>query len=188
MLKADGVEAWMLNSELLKTRLGQYGAAWLIAFVVCAAVFVGGPMLLDMDVIALADAVLPVAFALLGLGLILFLSLALISRETLGTKLVLLLLTVVLALPLLWSPVLAAVGGAWLAERSIEYSTAYARFRVVVGDLVYPLVQSVFSGALFETVWQAMQVFAGLVGFISAFAKAWPWIRRFLGREEAAAG
>ena len=48
-------------------------------------------------------------------------------------------------------------------------------------------VQSVFSGALFETVWQLMQIFAGFVGFLSAVARAWPWIKRLLGREEAAA-
>ena len=177
----------MLNSELLKTRLSQYGAAWLIAFATCAVVFLAGPWLMGWDVIALADAVLPVAFTVIGLGLVVFLSLALISGETLGTKLAILLLTVILALPLLWSPVLAAVTGAWAFDRSIEYSTAYARFRITVGDLVYPLVQSVFSGALFETVWQLMQLFAGLVGFISAAAKAWPWIRRVLGREEASA-
>lgn len=177
----------MLNSELLKSRLSQYGAAWLGAFALCAVVFLAGPWLMGWDVIELADLVLPVAFTVIGLGLVLFLSLALISRETLGTKLVLLLLTAILLLPLLWSPVLAAVLGAWAFERSIEYSDAYARFRIVVGDLVYPLVQSVFSGALFETVWWLMQLFAGFVGFLSAVGKAWPWIRRFLGREEAAA-
>ncbi|MDO9474560.1 MAG: hypothetical protein Q7J28_16040 [Caulobacter sp.] len=177
----------MFNLELLKTRLSQYGAAWLIAFALSAVALVGGPWLLDLDVIDLADRVLPAAFTLIGLGLIVFLAMALISGETLGTKLALLLLTVLLALPLLWSPVLAAVGAAWLFDRSIEYSAAYARFRIVVGDLVYPLVQSVFSGALFETVWQLMQLFAGLVGFVSAFARAWPWIKRLLGREPAAA-
>jgi len=177
----------MLNSELLKTRLSQYGAAWLIAFALCATVFLAGPWLMGWDVIDLADMILPVAFTVIGLGLIVFLSLALISRETLGTKLVLLVLTVILVLPLLWSPVLAAVLGAWAFDRSIEYSHAYARFRITVGDLVYPLIQSVFSGALFETVWWLMQMFAGFVGFVSAAAKAWPWIRRILGREEASA-
>ena len=174
----------MLNSELLKTRLGHYGAAWLLAFALAALIFIVGP-LAGVDLIDLADRVLPVMFTLLGLGLVLFLALSLTSGETLGTKLVLLVLTVALALPLLWAPVLAAVGAAYLYERSIEYSQAYAQFRITVGDLVYPAVQSVFSGALFETVWQVMQVFAGIVGFLSAFAKAWPWIKRFLGREEA---
>lgn len=176
----------MLNSELLKTRLGHYGAAWLLAFALAALIFIVGP-LAGVDLIDLTDGVLPVMFTLLGLGLVLFMALSLTSGETLGTKLVLLVLTVALALalPLLWAPVLAAVGAAYLYERSIEYSQAYAQFRITVGDLVYPAVQSVFSGALFETVWQVMQVFAGIVGFLSAFAKAWPWIKRFLGREEA---
>jgi len=175
----------MLNSELLKTRLGQYGAVWLAVFALAAAVFVGGPILSGADVIALADTVLPIAFAGLGLLLIGYLMLALISGETLGTKLALILLTVLLALPLLWSPVLAAVLGAWLGERSIEYSQAYARFRIVVGDLLFPMIQSVFGGALFETVWWLLQLFASAVGVASAFAKVWPWIKRILGREEA---
>lgn len=177
----------MLNSELLKSRLSHYGAAWLIAFVVTAIPLMAGSLLFGADLIRLVDAVLPAMFAATGLLLLLFLSLLLISRETLGTKLVLVVLTVVLALPLFWAPVLAAVMSAFFAERSIEYSEAYARFRVIVGDLVYPLVRSVFSGALFETVWMLMQVFAGIVGFLSAFAKAWPFIRRFLGRDEQAA-
>lgn len=177
----------MLNSELLKTRLSQYGAAWLASFGLCAVVFLLGPWLMGWDVVELADVVLPAAFTVIGLGLILFLSMALISRETLGTKLVILLLTLVLVLPLLWAPVLAAVLGAWVFDGLIEYSTAYARFRITVSQLVYPLVSSVFSGALYETVWFWMQWFAGFVGFLSAVGKAWPWIKRFLGREEPSA-
>lgn len=177
----------MLNNELIKSRLSQYGAVWLGAFALAAVIFIGGPMALGADVIGLADAVLPVAFAAIGLLLIGYLVLALTSGQTLGTKLVLLLLTLLLALPLLWSPVLAAVAGAFFAERSIEYSAVYARFRIIVGDLLFPVIQSVFSGALFEQVWILLQVFASAVGVISAIAKAWPWIRRFLGREEASA-
>lgn len=177
----------MLNSELLKTRLSQYGAAWLATFALCAVIFLGGPRLFGLDVIDLADTVLPVAFTVIGLALIVFLSLSLISRETLGTKLAVLPLTVLLVLPLLWSPVLAAIGGAWMFDRSIEYSHAYARFRITVGDLVYPLIVAVFNGALYETVWLWMQWFASFVGFLSALAKAWPWIKRFLGREETSA-
>ncbi len=175
----------MLNSELLKARFGQYGAAWLAGFAITAVAVVAGAMLFGVDLIWLTDQVLPVMLGLAGVLLVLAASMMLVSRETLGTKLVFLLLTGVLALPLLWAPVLGAVLAAWIGERSIEYSSVYARFRIVVGDLVYPLVEAVFSGALFETVWRWMQVFSGLVGFLSAFAQAWPWIRRFLGREPA---
>lgn len=177
----------MLNSELLKTRLGHYGALWLAAFGISAVVLVMGPMLAGADPIGLTDAVLPLLFAVLAVLLLLFTSLALISRETLGTKLVFVLLAGMLALPLFWAPVLGAILAAWVAERSIEYSDVYARFRIVVSDLIYPLVETVFSGAVFESVWRAMQVFSGIVGFISAVATAWPWIKRFLGRDEAAA-
>lgn len=175
----------MLNNELIKSRLSQYGAVWLGAFALAAVVFIGGPMALGVDVISLADTVLPPAFAAVGLLLIGYLVLALTSGQTLGTKLVLTALTVLLTLPLLWAPVLAAVAGAYLTERSIEYSEAYARFRIIVGDLLFPMIQSVFSGALFETVWLLLQLFASVVGVVSAIAKAWPWIRRFLGREGA---
>ena len=177
----------MLDNELIKSRLSQYAAVWLSAFALAAVVFIGGPMALGADVIGLADTVLPVAFALIGLLLVGYLVMALTSGQTLGTKLVLTVLTVLLALPLLWAPVLAAVAGAFFAERSIEYSAVYARFRIIVGDLLFPVIRSVFSGALFEQVWILMQLFATAVGVISAFAKAWPWIRRFLGREEAPA-
>lgn len=177
----------MLNSEFLKTRFAQYGALWLAAFGISAAVLVLGPMLAGADMIGLADTVLPLLFAVLAILLLLFTSLALISRETLGTKLLFVLLAAVLALPLFWAPVLGAILAAWVAERSIEYSDVYARFRVVVGDLIYPMVEAVFGGALFETVWRAMQLFSGIVGFISAVATAWPWIKRFLGREDASA-
>jgi hypothetical protein len=177
----------MLNSEFLKTRFTQYGAVWLAAFGLSAVVLILGPMVAGADLIGLTDRVLPAAFAVLGVLLLLIVSLALISRETLGTKLVFALSTVVLALPLFWAPVLGAILAAWIGERSIEYSDAYARFRIVVSDLVYPAVEAVFSGALFDTVWRTMQVFSGLVGFLSAFATAWPWIKRFLGREEAPA-
>lgn len=176
----------MLNNELIKSRLSQYGAVWLGAFALAAIIFIGGPMLLGADVIGLADTVLPFAFAVIGLLLIGYLVMALTSGQTLGTKLVLLVLTLLLALPLLWSPVLAAVVGAYFAERSIEYSTVYARFRITVGDLLFPVIQSVFSGALFEQVWILLQLFASAVGVASAIAKAWPFIRRFLGREEPA--
>lgn len=112
MVAADGVESRMLNAELIKTRLSQYGAAWLVLFALAGLIFLVGP-LLDLDLIDLTDRVLPVAFTVIGLGLVLFLALALITRETLGTKLAIVLLAVLLALPLLWSPVLAAIGSAW---------------------------------------------------------------------------
>lgn len=177
----------MLNLELIKTRLSHYGAAWLLAFMVCAMALVGGPWLLGLDVIDMSDQVLPVAFTVIALGLILFLIMSLVSRETPGTKLVLLALTLFLTLPLLWSPVLAAVAGAWVAERSIEYSTAYARFRIVVGNLIYPLAQMVFSRALFETVWWWMEFLSAFIGFLAALERGWSSIKSLLGLDRTPA-
>jgi len=177
----------MLNLELIKTRLSHYGAAWLLAFMVCAMALIGGPWLLGLDVIDMSDQVLPVAFTVIGLGLILFLIMTLVSRESLGTKLVLLVLTLFLTLPLLWSPVLAAVAGAWVAERSIEYSTAYARFRIVVGNLIYPLAQMVFSRALFETVWWWMEFLSAFIGFLAALERGWSSIKSLLGLDRTPA-
>ncbi len=177
----------MLNLELIKTRLSHYGAAWLLAFLVCAMALIGGPWLLGLDVIDMSEQVLPVAFTVIALGLILFLIMTLASRETPGTKLVLLVLTLFLTLPLLWSPVLAAVAGAWVAERSIEYSTAYARFRIVVGNLIYPLAQMVFSRALFETVWWWMEFLSAFIGFLAALERGWSSIKSLFGLERAPA-
>ena len=39
------------------------------------------------------------------------------------------------------------------------------------------------GGAVFQSVWQAFQIAASIVGFFSALANIWPIIRRVLGPE-----
>ncbi|NBB52738.1 hypothetical protein GVN24_31135 [Rhizobium sp. CRIBSB] len=171
----------MISLAHIKQRLGQYGAAWLIAFLVSGAAILIGMAFDDMMVIA--DLVLPVGMAAVGLAMGAGLVATWLSGQTLGTKLVVLFLALLLVLPLLWAPVSAAVVIALFADRSIEYSQVYAGFQIAVAELLFPLSEFVFGPSLFEQVWKAFEVVASIVGFISAFARVWPMIRRLLGPE-----
>ena len=99
----------------------------------------------------------------------------------------LLLLATLLVLPLLWAPVSAAVAIAFFADRSIEYSEAYAAFQIGVSRVLFPISQWVGEGDLFGWVWTAFQWVSTVVGFLSALAKVWPMLRRLLGPEPKAA-
>ena len=87
-----------------------------------------------------ADLVLPIAFALLGLTMIAGVVLTVIKDVGLTTKSLVTALALLLVLPLLWAPVLAVVVTAAIAGASVEYSSAYADFRIAVSHLIYPLV------------------------------------------------
>jgi len=171
----------MFNLGYLKRRLGQYAALWVGGFLVGAAAILIG--LGFADLIRSIDLVLPVMLGglVLTLGAVLALSLA--SGETVGTKLVLLALAVLLALPLLWAPVSAAVAIAFFADRSIEYSGSYAAFQIGISRVLFPISQALGQGDLFGWVWSAFQWVSTVVGFLSALARIWPAIRRLLGPE-----
>jgi len=171
----------MVSLAHIKQRLGQYGAAWLIAFLASGAAILIGMAFDDMMVIA--DLVLPVGMAAVVLALGAALVATWLSGQTLGTKLALLVLAVLLVLPLLWAPVSAAVVIAFFADRSIEYSQVYAGFQISVAQILYPLSEFVFGPSLFEQVWKAFEVVASIIGFISALSRVWPMIRRLLGPE-----
>ena len=175
----------MFHGGHLKRRISQYAALWLGAFLLS-----GGAILiamLAMDLMAAADLVLPVMLALTVLGLGAGVVLSLISPHTLGTKLAVVLGALILLLPLLWAPVSAAVAIAFFADRSIEYSQAYAAFQIGVSRVLFPISQALGDGDLFGWVWTAFQWVSTVVGFLSALAKAWPMIRRLLGPEPEAA-
>jgi hypothetical protein len=53
---------------------------------------------------------------------------------------------------------------AYITHASIEYSQAYAGFRILIGDLLFPVTQALFAGALWETVWKGFQVVSTLIG------------------------
>lgn len=156
----------MLNSDLLKNRLSQYGVAWLLAFALGLLVTLAGPPLLGMRLVQVADLYLPVAFIVLGLLLLAGLVMGLMSRETFPVKLALLGLALVLALPLFWAPVLGVVLSAAVTQVSIEYSEAYAGFRILVGNLLFNSVQVLFAGAVWDTIWRGFQVLSTIVGFL----------------------
>ena len=177
----------MPNSALLRTRLGQYGLAWLVAFLAVPAVALAAVFGLHMDQIRVLDLVLPAAFAALGAALAAFVVVTVMARQSAATKVALIALGLILALPLLWSPVLGAIVAANLTHATLEYSSAYAGFRIVVGRLVFPATQAVFHGAVLDTVWTAFERFAIVVGFIAAVNQLWPLLTRGRDRGRSAA-
>ena len=176
----------MFNLGYLKRRMGQYAALWVGGFLLSGAAILMG--LLAADLMVAIDWVLPVLLGVTALALGVGLVLSLLSAETLGTKLAVLLLAVLLALPLLWAPVSAAVAIAFFADRSIEYSETYAAFQIGVSRVLFPLSQALGQADLFGWVWTAFQWVSTVVGFFSALANIWPAIRRLLGPEPVAEG
>ena len=174
----------MIRLAYLKRRLGQYGALWVGAFVLSAAAI--GVGLTMTDLFVAIDTVLPVLLAGVGLGLGAGVAASLLSDQTPATKIVVTVLAVLLALPLLWAPVSAAVAIAWAAQRAIEYSQVYAAFQIGVSRLLFPLTQAVFGGDVLGWVWGAFQWVASVVGFLSALSNIWPMIRRALGPDGVA--
>ena len=177
----------MPNGALLRTRLGQYGLAWLTAFLAVLAAGLGAHFLAHIDLIHALDMVLPAAFAGLGVAMLVFLGVTVAARQSLTTKIVLIALGLILTLPLLWAPVLAAMAAAKLTHATLEYSSAYASFRILVGRLIFPATQAVFHGAVLDTVWIVFERFAIFVGFIAAINQLWPLLTRGRGRTESAA-
>ena len=176
----------MFNLGYLKRRMGQYAALWVGGFLLSGAAILMG--LLAADLMVAIDWVLPVLLGATALALGVGLVLSLLSGETLGTKLAVLLLAVLLALPLLWAPVSAAVAIAFFADRSIEYSETYAAFQIGISRVLFPISQALGQADLFGWVWTAFQWVSSVVGFFSALANIWPAIRRILGPEPVAEG
>ena len=171
--KSDGVRT-MSSGGLVKRRLGQFGAAWVAAFLLVLVGSLGSVKGFHLDAIRVADVLLAAAFTVLGSALALFAVRTLMAPAGLGTKLALLLLGLVLALPLLWAPVLAVLVSAAATHVTIEYSTAYAQFRIIVSQLLYPPTALLFHGSVIETVWSDFQIVATVIGFIAAVAQLWP--------------
>ncbi|NBB17325.1 hypothetical protein GVN21_18330 [Caulobacter sp. SLTY] len=176
-----------MNLSLIKRRLGWYGLAWIGGFLLvllASLIAFYGP---QIDIIDSADWLIPLGLGALTLGVAGVVIRDLISKQSLGTRLVILLLAALLYLPLLWSPVAGAVASAWIADRPIEYSTAYAQFRINVSHLLYPLVDAVSSGAAFELVWQLFQLIGTIVGFLSSLLQIIGFFRRLLAAKSARA-
>lgn len=168
----------MLNLTLIRQCFRQYGLVWLGAFALVLAAALIAWKLAKMDYIPAADLLLTGAFPVLGLILAGFVIYALALKQSPLTKAVVIVFAVVLALPLLWAPVLGVIAGAWVAHVSIEYSSVYAAFRITVGKLLYVVTEQVFGSPLVDAAWKAMQGFAALVGFISAVVHSWRVVQR----------
>ena len=171
----------MVSLAHLKRRLGQYAAVWVASFLLAGTAILVGLWFADLMIVT--DLVLPAGLLLVALALGAGVVSSLASGQTVGTKLALLLLAALLALPLLWAPVSAAVAIAFLADRSIEYSQAYAAFQIGVARVLFPISQWVGGGYVFGWVWTAFQWVSTLVGFLSAVVRVWPMLRRLLGPE-----
>ena len=156
-----------MNLILIKRRLGWYGLAWMGAFALVLLVALAGHFLAHADVIDMADLLIPIGLGVTALALAGVVVRDLFSIQTIGTRLAILLLAILLALPLLWSPVSATVAAAWVADRSIEYSSAYAQFRITISELIYPISQFLFGPAL-SSAWLFFQGLASVVGVLSA--------------------
>lgn len=176
----------MFNLGYLKRRLGQYAGLWVGAFLLSGAAILIGMTFLDL--MEAADWVLPVVLGGVALGLGIGVVMSLVSSQTIGTKLLVLLLAALLALPLLWAPMSAAVAIAFFADRSIEYSESYANFQIAISQVLFPLGQALGDADLFGVLWSAFQWVSSVVGFVSALSNIWPMIRRVLGPEPVTEG
>jgi len=179
----------MLAKRHLRRRLSQYGALWLGAFVVTLLVMSVMVFAIGMPLADTADLTLPIAFALLGLAVIAGVGITLFKDVGMTTKSVVTALALLLILPLLWAPVLAVVVTAAIAGASVEYSTAYAQFRIVISHMIYPLLAMLGQDPLVTMVWGAFQVVASIVGAVASALQVWRMVKPFLyGDDEEAEG
>lgn len=177
----------MRTGDVLKSRLSAYGAVWLASFVLVLGGTAIATLGLGYDLIDVADLVLPVSFTILGLAVLVGVGITVISRASLIAKCLVTLLALLLILPLLWSPVLAVLIVATIAQAAIEYSSAYANFRIIVSQLIYPLVALLVEGPLVAMVWNLFQVVASVVGFVASALQVWRVIKPWLARSAAEA-
>lgn len=170
----------MIAKRHLRRRLSQYGALWLGGFVVTLLVMSIMVFAVGMPLADTADLTLPIAFALLGLAVIAGVGITVFKDVGLTTKSLITALALLLILPLLWAPVLAVVVTAAIAGASVEYSTAYAQFRITVSHLIYPLAAMLGEDPLVSFVWQAFQVVASVVGAVASALQVWRVVKPLL--------
>ena len=165
-----------MDFDLIKRRLGWYGLAWLLSFVVVLLVGLVGHFALKADVVRLADIFIPLGLLVVGLGLAGVVLMDFSGGGSGATKVAVFVLAVLLALPLAWAPVSAMLLAAKAAGRSLEYSGAYAQFRITVSNLVYPITSNFLAGAAMA--WQAFQAVASVVGFIASAIQVLSYVRK----------
>ena len=161
----------MLNFDVFRRRLAQYGAAWLLAFFLVLVGTFALRLGLNMPLAGACDVMLSISFVALGLVWAWFAIVTLLSGESVMTKLVLIVGALILLIPLLWAPVLGAILTAWIGHAEIEYSNVYAQFRVVLGTVLYTLTKLIFGNPLVDAAMSFFQGLATFVGFIAACAQ-----------------
>ena len=174
----------MLNVEIFKRRLAQYGATWLGAFFLVLVGTLGLRFALNMTLAKACDLMLSVSFIALALAWAAAVIVTLVSREGALTKAALTLVALLLLIPLLWAPVLGAIVTAWIGHAEIEYSHVYAQFRIVLGNALYAGTKLIFGNPLVDAAMAFFQGLATFVGFIAAIAQLW---QVFGGRRRATA-
>jgi hypothetical protein len=175
----------MLNLDLLGRRLRQYSAAWLAAFLLVLVGDLAAGMLMHMAVTDAANLFLTAALAGLAVAFALFIAVTVAAPESAVTKFALLVLGIALLLPLLWAPVLGAIASAFFGHVSIEYSSAYANFRVVVGRVIYTLMALFTRNPYIDAGIAMFQNIAVVVGFAAAVVQLW---QTFVARRSEAEG
>ncbi|KRA61608.1 hypothetical protein ASD79_05695 [Caulobacter sp. Root655] len=170
----------MRDRAVIRHRLGQYSALWLGAFLLVLIIAAATSLVARLDLIDVADLVLPVAFVLLGGAMLYGVGATAVSRAGPGTKSLIVALALLLILPLLWAPVLAVLVVAAIGGVVIEYSTTYAHFRIAVSQVVYPLVALFTDSPLAGAVWAIFQVAASVVGFLASATQVVKTLRGLL--------
>jgi hypothetical protein len=170
----------MRNRVVIRHRLSQYSALWLGGFLLVLIIAATGSLVVGRDLVELADWLLPAAFVLLGGAMIYGVGATIVSRTGLAAKTLVTALGVVLILPLLWAPVLAVLVVAAINGAVIEYSVAYAQFRITVSQLIYPLVELFAESPMATAVWGIFQVAASVIGFIASAVQVAKAVSGFL--------
>jgi hypothetical protein len=162
----------MLNLDLLMLRFAQYGAVWLASFllVLFGDLAVG---IVHIQLVAAANVLLTTALCGIAVVFSVFVALTALGRESGATKTAALLLGVLLLFPLLWAPMLGAIASAYIAHVSIEYSSVYAGFRIIIGRVIYSLMRLFTDNPYVEAGLNVFQTIATVVGFIASVAQLW---------------
>lgn len=171
----------MFNGPLIGRRLSWYAGAWVGTFLLTLIACLAGPLAVSWRVVEIADLLLPFALIFLAAGTAVAIVQVLLTAETLGTKLAVILLAIILVLPLLWAPISGAVLAAYLSGVAIEYSTVYAAFRIGVSRAVYPVYAALFGGGAVQQAWDFFQAASTVVGLLAGIVRIWPVIVGLLG-------
>ena len=174
----------MINFDLLAKRLRQYGAAWLILFLLVLAGCLIGSGLLHAQMTGVIDLLLLASFASIAVAAAVAFVLCLVSRESGATKTAMIAVGLFLLIPLLWAPVLGAIAAAALGQVSIEYSSVYAAFRIGLGRAVWGIMRIFSENPVIDLGMKLMEIFAAVVGFIAAISQLW----EVLGKHKKAVG